>query len=562
MDERSFDALARAVSSGASRRQALRFLAAGALAGSRPWSGHAAPARQADGCAPGLTYCAEQPNWAPAGCYDLSADYLQCGDCMHQCPSAGPVKMACVGGACVATDCGDLTDCTGNLDCTSLSGDPNNCGACGNVCASGVCTAGSCAGGCGEGLAYCPAGADGQPAGCFDLFTDQSHCGACDIQCTTATVTCVTGQCVPPPCDEGLAQCAAGCVDLNSDPNNCGACGNACASGGCSAGSCIADDTTCAAGLTYCPAKQISVGFDSHPEDLPAGCFDLSSNNTHCGSCDITCPSTVPCYGGQCTLPPCEEGLSRCGAGCVDFLSDPNYCGACDVVCASGVCDGGTCTHDTTCATGLTYCSAKTGSVSQEAGCYDLSSDYYHCGACDATCPIASPGPVACIEGQCQKHCDPPRTLCENPASIHPDYCADVNSDPENCGACGNVCASGACDNGSCAPVAANAAPQLAGSAPTAAPTAAPNAGVSAEAPLVLQTDDGASVAQPSAAPTATGDGSDATGSGGISDAGGTSRAPRSRGRSAAGQTAKSGAAATPKSTLGWPFDPQAGPWT
>ena len=124
MDAHNFDAAARVFASGASRRQALRLLAVGALGALLPRRGLAAPAGQDDGCDAGLTYCEEQPNWAPAGCYDLSSDYLHCGECMHQCPSAGPVEMACIGGACTVTGCGDLTDCTGNLDCTDLNSDP------------------------------------------------------------------------------------------------------------------------------------------------------------------------------------------------------------------------------------------------------------------------------------------------------------------------------------------------------------------------------------------------------------------------------------------------------
>jgi hypothetical protein len=115
--------------------------------------------------------------------------------------------MACIGGACTVVDCGDLTDCTGNLDCTDLNSDPNNCGACGVICDSGVCQAGNCTSvdsTCGSGLAYCPSkqisiGFDNQPyevaAGCFDLFTDHFHCGECSIVCPT-TVACVTGECV------------------------------------------------------------------------------------------------------------------------------------------------------------------------------------------------------------------------------------------------------------------------------------------------------------------------------------------------------------------------------
>ncbi len=106
-----------------------------------------------------------------------------------------PVRSgwSCIGGACTVVNCGDLTDCTGNLDCTDLSSDPNNCGDCGVVCPSGVCNEGGCTrveATCGEGLAYCPAkviaiGFNDEPydvaAGCYDLFSDNIHCGECDI---------------------------------------------------------------------------------------------------------------------------------------------------------------------------------------------------------------------------------------------------------------------------------------------------------------------------------------------------------------------------------------------
>lgn len=207
MDDRHFDAVTRHVGSSRSRRQALSLLASGIVAAWLPRAASAAPLRQGGWCQPGLTYCEEQPNWAPAGCYDLATDYLHCGDCLHQCPSAGPVEMACAGGACVVVGCGDLTDCSGNLDCTDVSSDPNNCGACGVICPSGTCQAGRCFGGCDEGQAYCPSriitiGFNDEPyeleAGCYDLFTDNTHCGSCDVTCPT-TVGCYAGECTLPP---------------------------------------------------------------------------------------------------------------------------------------------------------------------------------------------------------------------------------------------------------------------------------------------------------------------------------------------------------------------------
>ncbi|MDF3038193.1 MAG: Tryptophan synthase alpha chain [Thermomicrobiales bacterium] len=612
MDDFTFDAVARAVATGASRRQALRLLAGSVLAAWFPQRAWAAPARQDDACEPGLTYCPgamgsfvcvvgdcvcgdliycpPRSDGQPEGCYDLLSDYFHCGSCDVSCPSASPGPVACIGGECVATGCIEgLTDCTGNLDCVDLSADPfncggcgtvcdsgvceggfctqvgcpagswdcdgngicvsllddpNHCGTCGTVCASGVCEGGFCATlGCAPGLVACPYSVNLGPAGCYDLATDRNRCGSCDNYCwqvgSTTQRECIEGTCVETGCLEGLTDCTGNldCVDLGYDANNCGACGNVCASGVCNEGVC-AGDTTCAAGLAYCPAREITIGFAGEPYELAAGCYDLFSDRNHCGSCDITCPTTVGCHGGECRLPTCEAGRDRCdGVGCVDLLSDPAHCGGCDIVCAADeVCEGGVCGLDTTCAAGLTYCPEPSTSGGQPEGCYDLSSDYYRCGSCDTSCPIASPGPMACIAGQCEKHCDPPRTLCTNPASIHPDYCADLSSDPQNCGTCTTACVAGeVCEAGKC--TSTTPATRDAASSTTSTQDAA----------------NGASE-RPQRAPR------DRTDRGTTAASGATNR---DNGGSTAGERKIQGAGADdPASVLVWPFDAKAGQWT
>jgi hypothetical protein len=587
VDGLDFDALTRAVSAVASRRQALRLLALSALTAGLPRRAFAAPARQGDGCAPGLTYCEEQPSWAPAGCYDLASDYLHCGDCMHQCPSAGPVPMACIGGVCVATGCGDLTDCTGNLDCTDLAWDANNCGACGNVCASGVCETGVCAGGCGEGLAYCPARSDGQLAGCYDLFADYFHCGSCDVSCPTAggPSTCSAGQCVATGCAEGFTDGTGnlGCVDLASDPNNCGVCGVACESGVCEAGGCAPGDTTCAAGLAYCPAK-------SDPVSQEAGCYDLASDYTHCGSCDISCPIASPgpmaCIAGQCqhyceeglTLceaPPygyycadlgssntdcgacvnacaegedcvggacvasCEAGLTSCNGSCVDVTADPHHCGACGVFGGGGICGAGTCAPDDAAgAAGLAYCPFR--SDGQPAGCYDLSTDYWHCGSCDMSCPTAGFQGV-CSGGECvDASCAEGLTYCTAQRNGLQPGCYDLSSDRDHCGACENACESGACEAGVCVQQAAQTAAEDA--EPAAATTPADRSAGGQESARAA--------------------GSDGGGRGNRS-----ARPPRAKDKAAGKERqgaapARAGAAAPADAALAWPFDEEAGQWT
>ena len=89
------------------------------------------------------------------------------------------------------------------------------------------------------------------------------------------------------------------------------------------------------------------------------------------------------------------------------------------------------------CEAGLTDC----GGV-----CVDLQSDMDNCGACGEICESGLV-PVECRSGVCE------RANC--PVGIEycgiADGCRDLTSDPEHCGACANPCASGVCSGGVCA---------------------------------------------------------------------------------------------------------------
>ena len=548
VDDFTFDAVARAVAMGASRRQALRLLAGSFLAGWLPQHAWAAPTRQNDACDPGLTYCPPRSDGQPEGCYDLASDYFHCGSCDMSCPSASPGPVACIGGECVATGCAEgLTDCTGNLDCVDLSSDPSNCGACGVVCDSGVCAGGSCTQvGCAAGLTYCEEQPGWAPAGCYDLSSDYLHCGSCMHQCPSAgpvEMTCSGGECVVTDCGD-LTDCTGNldCTSLADDPNNCGACGVVCDSGICEAGSCYAG---CGSGLAYCPSRQITVGFDNQPSELAAGCFDLFSDNFHCGSCDITCPSTVPCTAGECALPSCDEGLTICAAGCVDLETDPANCGDCDIVCAAGeICDGGVCGPDTTCTAGLSYCPAKAEVGNFPAGCYDLSADADHCGSCDNSCvAVSGPTNLICVDGACQPCSE--GIACGN-------TCYDLSSDPNHCGVCYVACAAGeVCEAGKCA-----ATPTLATGDATPPTTSPPDSVANAqEAANAQEPGNGATGGSERTKKTPR----DRTEQGTTAASGATNR---DNGSTAGGRTIKQAGSSTPASVLVWPFDAKAGQWT
>jgi hypothetical protein len=99
------------------------------------------------------------------------------------------------------------------------------------------------------------------------------------------------------------------------------------------------------------------------------------------------------------------------------------------------------------CATGLTYC--------PDAGaCVDLQSDLNNCGACGSVCE-SELVPVDCRDGECVRaNCVVGQEYC---GAV--DGCRDLSNDPAHCGACANACASGVCTGGVCDPGGGGCAP-------------------------------------------------------------------------------------------------------
>ncbi|MBL8716830.1 MAG: hypothetical protein JNL79_12585 [Myxococcales bacterium] len=279
----------------------------------------------------------------------------------------------------------------------------------------------------GEAVNPCAATETQCGATCADLTSSAENCGACGTKCG-AGEACVTGKCST-TCPAGQLVCSSKCVSTDNDNANCGACGTKCGAGEvCSAGKCA---TSCAASLTTCDGS----GGSKY-------CANTQTDNDNCGKCAEKCAAGLACKAGKCELS-CGTGLDLCTSACVDFKTDNNNCGACGNKCGSGQsCQAGVC--QATCGTGLTACTGSGGDGGAEGGadggagyCANLDNDPANCGACGKACAAG----LLCKAGTCTPTCAPYAT-CPAVGAAAP-YCADTVTDPTNCGTCGTKCGPG-----------------------------------------------------------------------------------------------------------------------
>jgi hypothetical protein len=164
----------------------------------------------------------------------------------------------------------------------------------------------------------------------------------------------------------------------------------------------------------------------------------------------MRCTASQVCVDGQCRA--CPPGTSVCGNTCVNRQTDVNHCGACGNVCparpnATAVCSGGQCGY--ACHRGFADCN-----VSSADGCEtNTLTDIGHCGACGNVCPSRPNAQTVCAGGVCGYVCAPNYADCNQNAQ---DGCeANLLTDRNNCGACGNACVAppngmAACSSGVC----------------------------------------------------------------------------------------------------------------
>lgn len=258
-------------------------------------------------------------------------------------------------------------------------------------------------------------------------------------------------------CPEGFADCdgvaANGCErDVRTDTANCGSCSRECffghATGACVAGACA---------VTMCETS-----YGDCDGDASNGCETELRTTANCGACGMACAepgpgATVVCISGACVydLQMCPTGRINCNGtasdGCeIEILSDVNNCGGCRSRCqalntSASTCVGGRCRVET-CTAPFADCDGR-----YDNGCeVSLGTSTMNCGACGRVCTTANGFPL-CAAGECGiAGCAANFGDCD--AMVANGCEANLRSDSENCGACGNRCPLGqTCAMGVCA---------------------------------------------------------------------------------------------------------------
>ena len=453
-----------------------------------------------------------------AACADVNSDGQNCGQCGNACGSS----QFCNQGQCVPTSaCTPSNDGTAcpvspgvvGLCCQSTCVDPrsdaHNCVACGQICAY----AGSCVGGVCQlvdgGYDECNGGV-GCPSG--TLCTGNGKCAITACPAAEVGLACAFG-----PGYQGGTCCSGSCVNLVLDPENCGVCGQACSSGVCTGtaqspnGSlhqteclppntstsgtcggtngfgggcgptqtCVQDrcvTTSCSQAFPGSLCSPDGMSFGMCCGELGSSCVNPVTDPQNCGGCNVQCPAGQSCVQGACSgdTPACPAGsqvgycnldggpgfLCCAGGGCTNVLADPQNCGFCGQACLSGqTCGNGQCL--------LVTCSASTQSQSCGLaggspgsccgiGCVDINTDPSNCGGCGQhcasgqTCNGGRCGLDGCTVGAQGNPCHYDAGSGISPGACCGSACADIYTDPLNCGGCNLPCADAGCSGGFC----------------------------------------------------------------------------------------------------------------
>ncbi|HUB06890.1 MAG TPA: hypothetical protein VMB50_07815 [Myxococcales bacterium] len=421
-------------------------------------------------------------------------------------------------GSCTPTNCapGQTDDfCWGDdgsssgfccgTSCAASVTDSENCGACGRSCSDAeYCFEGLClpASTCSDGGEndYCRL--PGNPSypgfcchgACQDPTTDTQDCLACgqsclacgpDAGCPAGSGCTVDGLCAPTSClgladgvacstppapaepfgppttphwfghERILTECCAGaCVDLDFSAGNCGACGQRCPAGlACQGGYCgpIID---CSAATNGTPCGLPDAGGEGFC--CAGACVNPLDDSSNCGGCGYACPPGSTCAANRCVEPGGGNVRATITGACNAIsegepcLSDAGY----------GTCCGGACLDPagpaacSTCGLGCTPC---LGGCPAGTACVNTNPDGIPSQVCSPlSCPSGVTGARCAFGPEVQ---GPSWGYLFTPAQEESGFCCDgacvdTSQDPDNCGTCGVVCASGLCGRGLCVPAA------------------------------------------------------------------------------------------------------------
>lgn len=260
---------------------------------------------------------------------------------------------------------------------------------------------------------------------------------------------CAETECAAPyaTCPSSGWRCG---TNLSNDPKNCGGCGVVCPpepfagdalhmTFSCEEGQCVPKCTTTAV-FTVTRYENCNGIIDD-------GCEIALGTKANCGACGDACPGDLQCVNGQCGCPAgrvpsgsecvCAPGTVECttpwgSKECADTTSSDSHCGACGNRCTNTAsvpdrpntyygCLGSTCDVPK-CRSGYFDCDGD-----ETNGCESLvNSDPKNCGACGNAC---DPG-QQCFRGEC---------VCKT-GTFCGSSCVDLIADPQNCGRCDNEC--------------------------------------------------------------------------------------------------------------------------
>lgn len=191
--------------------------------------------------------------------------------------------------------------------------------------------------------------------------------------------------------------------------------------------------STATAGAGTTPASGNSNGGTTPAPTATPDCSNVTCDTSTFmidpATCECVCYDNGVACGNVC----CPSGFvcNDASTGNCSCPEGTEYCNATCVTCAPGqIIDMGTCACvDNPCPQGGELCGAT---------CVDTVNDRNNCGSCGNVCATGVP----CIAGNCI--CPPGYSACAT-------GCEDLASDPSNCGSCGNVCTGGtSCQNGAC----------------------------------------------------------------------------------------------------------------